>query len=405
MTSEDDEYVGGNDGDVGPNLPPSDDRRRAPPPPPPPPPSSSSSEYYNDAPSSSSPPNNFTPKDDNEGGPDDITALVPDARDAPLPDLRSKKGTAFPEEDDPPLVTRDPGGKSNATDACGKEDAEYDDNIEAPSPPEMMAARFERGGSSKKMILDGEEDDDDIDDDIEAPPPPEMMAARFERGGSSKKMKLDGEEDDDIEDEEGAPRPPDMIAASFEDIDAVDRRREANEKAVPLETNGISDGAERMIMACDEWAEGEEVRIKGEIGRAREIDDDGTSAIVYAPEGRVDPSSLLDRTHYAAPNERCGASTNIQTQRDRDDEASHAADGGVHADITIHTNYKGNAISPISLRPWLSAIDPRDRSLPLLEAARTRFVQRADLHLRQYECPRRRRAYGVRCRSGEAWVV
>ena len=303
------------------------------------------------------------------GVPNDTTALVLDARDAPLPDLGSKKGTAFPEEDDPPLVTRNSGGKSNATDARGKEDAEYDDNIEAPSPPEMRAARFERGGSCKKMKLDGEEDDDDIDDDIEAPPPPEMMVARFKRGGSSKKMKLEGEEDDDgIEDEEGAPRLPDMIAASYEGIDAVDRRREARDKAVPPETNRISDGEERMRMACDEWAEWEEVRIKREIGRLREIDDDGTSAIVNAREGRVDPSSLLDRTCITAPNDDCGASTNILTQRDRDDDASHAAGGGVHADIQSHTTYERDEISPLSSRPGLSAIDPRDRSLPLLEA-------------------------------------
>jgi hypothetical protein len=246
-----------------------------------------------------------------------------------------------------------------------EDDDDVDDDIEAPSPPEMMAARFERGGSSKKMKLEGEEDDDIEDDDIEAPPPPEMIAARFERGGSSKKMKLEGEEDDDdIDDEEGAPRPPDMIAASFEDIDAVDRRREANEKAVPLETNRVSDGEERMRMVCDEWAEGEEVRIKREIGHLREIDDDGTSAIVNAREGSVDIS--------ASTNERCRASTNIQTRRDCDDDASHAADGGVHANIPIHTNHEGNAISPLSSRPELSAIDPRDRSLPLLEATLVR---------------------------------
>jgi hypothetical protein len=241
-----------------------------------------------------------------------------------------------------------------------------DEGDDAPLPPDTMAASHETEPKKKPAFVDkGEEAEDE---DIDAPPPPEMMAAYFERGNSYKEEKRVVEDDYDDDDEE-APLPPEMIAASYEGIDAVDHR-EAREKAPEMirvleERLAPSSGAE------------EEVRIKQEIGRLHEIDNDRTSTTINDRGGHIDPSLLLDRTHYTATDERDGASTNISTQRGRGNETSLAASSRGQMETPIHTTDEG-MLSPS--RPRLS-VDPKDRSLPLLEATLVQDVPNEPVYI------------------------
>jgi hypothetical protein len=115
----------------------------------------------------------------------------------------------------------------------------------APLTPEIVAASFEDEAEKPETIQDffgaldpgqnvdvplmGHIHEEEIRgeiEDYEAPRPPEIIAAAFEKGRGPEEAKREDGEDDE------APRPPDMIAASYEAMDDFDR--EAKKKPINI---------------------------------------------------------------------------------------------------------------------------------------------------------------------------